>query len=165
MDWPTLSHVAPWHWWALAAVLLILEVLVPGVFLVWLGIAAAVLGLLVALLPLGVPLQLLLFGALSVVSILVGRRVLARLPHSAEADQLNRGAARLIGRTVVLTEPIRHGQGRARVGDGVWPVQGADAPAGSTVRIVAVQGTTLLVRPDGAAEALSPDRAGGSEFR
>ena len=145
MDWPSLTQLAPWHWWALGAALLIVEVLLPGVFFVWLGLAAVVMGLLALLLPLSVPVQLIVFAALSVVSIFLGRRLLARLPRSAESDSLNLGASRLIGRTVVLTEPIVNGQGRARVGDGVWPVHGPDTPAGSTVLIVAAEGTTLVV--------------------
>ena len=145
MDWPTLTHLSPWHWWVLGAALLIAEVLLPGVFFVWLGLAAVVLGLLLALLPLSVPVQLVVFAALSVLSIFLGRRLLARLPRSAESDSLNLGASRLIGRTVVLTEPILNGQGRARVGDGVWPVHGPDTPAGSTVQIVSAEGTTLTV--------------------
>ena len=145
MDWPSLTHLAPWHWWVLGAALLIVEVLFPGVFFVWLGLAAVVMGLLVTLLPITVPVQLIVFAALSVVSIFLGRRLLARLPRGSEADSLNRGASRLIGRTVVLTEPIVNGQGRARVGDGVWPVHGPESPAGSTVQIVAADGSTLLV--------------------
>ncbi|MGY2897321.1 NfeD family protein [Deinococcus sp. UYEF24] len=144
MDWPSLTHLSPWHWWVLAAVLLIVEVLLPGVFFVWLGMAAVVMGLL-TLLPISVPVQLVVFAGLSVVSIFLGRRLLARLPRSAESDTLNRGASRLIGRTVVLTEPIVNGQGRARVGDGVWLVHGPDTPAGSTVQIVAAEGAILLV--------------------
>jgi len=124
VDWPSLTHLAPWHWWALGAVLLTVEVLLPGVFFVWLGLAALLVGFLVLLLPLGVPVQLIAFALLSVVSIFLGRRVLGRLPRSAESDRLNLGASRLIGRTVVLTDAIVNGQGRARVGDGVWTVSG-----------------------------------------
>lgn len=145
MDWPSLTHLAPWHWWVLGAALLIVEVMLPGVFFVWLGLAAMMMGVLALLLPISVPVQLILFAVLSVVSIFLGRRLLARLPRSPESDHLNLGASRLIGRTVVLTEPIVNGQGRARVGDGVWPVHGPDAPAGSTVQIVAAEGTTLVV--------------------
>lgn len=147
MDWPSLTHLAPWHWWVLGATLLILEVFAPGIFFVWLGLAALVMGVLLLALPLPVAVQLLLFAALSVVSIFLGRRLLARLPHSAEADSINQGASRLIGRQVVLTDPIVNGQGRARIGDGVWVVRGPDAPAGSTVRIVGTEGTTLSVAP------------------
>jgi inner membrane protein len=145
MELPSFTHLAPWHWWVLGAALLILEVFAPGVFFVWLGLAALVVGLLLTVLPLPVAVQLLLFAALSVLSIFLGRRLLARLPRSAEADSINQGASRLIGRTVVLTEPIVNGQGRARIGDGYWTVRGPDAPAGSTVQIMAAEGTTLMV--------------------
>ncbi|WP_425145009.1 NfeD family protein [Deinococcus sp.] len=152
MDWPSFSHLAPWHWWLLGAALLIIEVLTPGIFFVWLALAALVMGLL-ALLPLGVPLQVLLYAVFSVASVLLGRRFVARLPRSAEADALGRGAARLVGRRVVLSEAVRDGRGRARVGDGYWVVRGPDAPAGSTVRIVAADGTALTVEPSEAGGA------------
>jgi inner membrane protein len=145
MDWPSFMHLAPWHWWVLGAALLILEVFAPGIFFVWLGLAALAVGVLLLALPLPVALQLLLFAALSVLSIFLGRRLLARLPHSAEADSINQGASRLIGRQVVLTEAIVNGQGRARIGDGFWTVRGPDAPAGRTVQIVAADGATLTV--------------------
>ena len=122
IDWPSLSRIAPWHWWVLGALLLILEVVAPGVFFVWLALAA-----------------------LGVASIVLGRRLLARLPHSAEADTLNQGGQRLIGRNVVLTEAIVNGQGRARVGDGTWSVRGPDVPAGTPMVIVSAEGTTLGV--------------------
>ena len=145
IDWPSLSRIAPWHWWVLGALLLILEVVAPGVFFVWLALAALVLGLLTLLLPLGVGVQLVLYATLCVASIFLGRRLLARLPHSAEADTLNQGGQRLIGRSVVLTEAIVNGQGRARVGDGTWSVHGPDVPAGTPVVIVSAEGTTLGV--------------------
>ncbi|ULH17095.1 NfeD family protein (plasmid) [Deinococcus sp. KNUC1210] len=146
MDWPSLSYLAPWHWWILGAALLILEVLTPGIFFVWLALAALVLGLIEVLLPLSVPLQLVLYAVLCVGSVWLGRRFLARLPRSAEADTLGQGAARLVGKRVVLTEAIQGGEGRARIGDGTWAVRGPDAPAGSRVVIVAAQGAVLTVQ-------------------
>ena len=145
LDWPSLTHMAPWHWGILGAALLILEVLTPGIFFVWLALAALVLGLLELLLPLSVPLQLVLYAALCLLCVWLGRRLLARLPRSAEAELLGRGAGRLVGRSVVLSEAIRNGEGRARIGDGNWAVRGPDAPAGSSVVIVATDGPTLTV--------------------
>ena len=93
MDWlPTLDRILPWHWWVLGAVLLILEVAAPGVFFVWLALAAFTLGLLVFVLPLSVPLQLLLFAALSVAAVLVGRRYVSRLALGGTAHKPWRAA-------------------------------------------------------------------------
>lgn len=148
MDWlPTLEHVRPWHWWVLGALLLILEVLAPGVFFVWLAIAAFALGLIVFVLPLGVPLQLLLFAVLCLVSVFLGRRYVSKLALGGnEGDKLNEGASRLVGRTVTVTTPIVNGLGRVRVGDSDWRATGPDTAAGKSVLIVAADGTTLIVR-------------------
>ncbi|MBZ9712739.1 NfeD family protein [Deinococcus multiflagellatus] len=148
MDWwPTLSRVAPWHWWVLGALLLMLEVAAPGVFFVWLALAAFALGLLVFVLPLPVAVQLLLFAVLSVAAVVLGRRYMARLlPDSPEAERLNQGSHRLVGQTVVVTRAIENGVGRVRVGDGEWRVTGPDTPEGARVLIVAADGATLHVR-------------------
>lgn len=149
MDWlPTLDRILPWHWWVLGAVLLILEVAAPGVFFVWLALAAFTLGLLVFVLPLSVPLQLLLFAALSVAAVLVGRRYVSRLAlGGTEGDSLNTGAHRLVGRTVTVTAAIHNGVGRVRVGDSDWRATGPDLPAGSAVVVTGADGTTLRVQP------------------
>ncbi|WP_019585975.1 NfeD family protein [Deinococcus apachensis] len=148
MDWlPSLERVQSWHWWVLGALLLILEVLAPGVFFVWLALAALVLGLIVFVLPLPVTVQLLLFAALSVAAVLLGRRYVSRLPASGnEGRALNAGAHRLVGRTVLVTSPIVNGVGRVRAGDSDWRATGPDTPAGASVLVVGAEGTTLRVR-------------------
>ncbi|ACO45587.1 NfeD family protein [Deinococcus deserti] len=148
MDWlPTLERIQSWHWWVLGALLLILEVFAPGVFFVWLAMAAFMLGLLVFVLPLPVTLQLLLFALLSVVAVLIGRRYVNRLILGGdEGESMNRGASRLVGRTVVVTSAIRNGVGRVRVGDSDWRATGPDVPEGANVLIVSAEGTTLHVR-------------------
>lgn len=148
MDWlPTLERIQSWHWWVLGALLLILEVFAPGVFFVWLAMAAFMLGLLVFVLPLPVTLQLLLFALLSVVAVLIGRRYVNHLILGGdEGETMNRGASRLVGRTVVVTAAIRNGVGRVRVGDSDWRATGPDVPEGANVLIVSAEGTTLHVR-------------------
>jgi membrane protein implicated in regulation of membrane protease activity len=58
---------------------------------------------------------------------------------------LNDRAARLIGETVLVVEPIIGGEGRVKVGDGVWTARGPDSAAGVRVRIASVQGAVLHV--------------------
>src|SRR6185312_15010415 len=97
-------------WWILALLLIAGELLLPGYFLLWIGIAAAAMGVVLWVVP--------TLGML----------------------------AQAIGQRYELIEPIINGRGKARVGDGQWLVSGPDLPAGSTVEVVAVQGTTLKVR-------------------
>lgn len=137
------------HWlWLLAAVLLgIAELMVPGVFLIWIAAAAAGTGLLTLLFGVGVAAQLLLFALLSMASVYSGRRWYAANPVATSDPLLNNRAARLIGRTVAVATPIAHGEGRVTVGDSVWNCRGPDCEAGTAVRIIGAQGTCLLVEP------------------
>lgn len=147
-DWlPSLARIAPWHWWILGALLLLLELWLPGVLFVYLAVAAFAVGLLVFVLPLPVGAQLLLFALLGVLSVYLGRRFVGRLQQSPDPDAafLNRRGASWVGREVVVAEPIRQGFGRVHVADSVWRARGPDAPAGSVVRVVGVDGTTLVV--------------------
>lgn len=135
--------------WLIGAVLLgIAELVVPGVFLVFLAVAAAMTAALTYALPdLPVVAQLLSFGGWSVVAVLVGRRLYNRLPVPTTDPLLNDRAARMIGEVVRVTQAIEDGRGRVRIGDGEWPVHGPDAPAGARVRITGSDAGVLTVAP------------------
>jgi hypothetical protein len=135
------------HWWwlILAAVLGILEIVLPGVFLIWLAIAAAITGIAVAMFDIAFGYQIALFTALAFVSVYSGRRVYARNPVPSSDPKLNDRTARLIGRTVTVESAIQNGEGRVRIGDSVWNARGPDAPAGSQVVVVAADGSCLSV--------------------
>ena len=135
-------------WWLIAAVALgILELLAPGFFLVWMGAAAAITGVVVALVPMPLAWQLGLFVLLAFAAVFAGRLYYARNPVPSGDPKLNVRAARLIGQTVTVEAAIENGQGRVRVGDGVWNARGPDAPAGASVVIVSADGTCLTVEP------------------
>jgi membrane protein implicated in regulation of membrane protease activity len=138
-------------WWLLTLVLIGAELVAPGFFLLWIGIAAAAMGLILTFLP---PLSLLgeatLFAVLALISCLVYWRFVRRVQSEpSEQPLLNRRAEQHIGRRYVLDTAIVNGQGKARVGDSMWLVAGPDLPAGTTVEVEAVDGTTLQVRPAG----------------
>lgn len=135
------------HWWWLifAALLGIGEVLLPGVFLIWVAIAAAVTGLVALALPLSVPLQFLLFAALCVVAVWGGRRWYVSNPVDSQDPLLNDRTARLIGEIVTVVEDIDNGRGRVKVGDSVWLCHGPNAPAGTRVRVVGADASVLRV--------------------
>lgn len=141
---------AHYLWWVLALLLIAGEVLLPGYFMLWIGIAAAVMGVIVFVVPaLGVLVQAPLFAALAFVSCFVYWRFLrSRLERDVapEAAGLNRRGARMLGQRYVLSERIVNGRGKAHVGDGQWLVEGPDLPAGAEVEVIAVEGTTLKVR-------------------
>jgi len=142
------TELGPWSWWIVGLVFLGLEILVPGVFLLWIGLAAIVVGALSFLLwgtdIWGWQLQLVVFAVLSIAFALVGRRISGA---NMESDQpmLNRRVEGLVGRTATLEEAIANGKGRIRLDDTTWIVQGPDMPAGAQVRITTAQAGGLTV--------------------
>lgn len=144
--WELSTH---YLWWILALLLIAGELLLPGYFLLWIGLAAAAMGVVLWVDPtLGLLAQATLFGVLAF-AFCVGyaRWLRPRLERRVSGgERLNRRAEQLIGQRYQLIEPIVNGRGKARVGDGQWLVSGPDLPLGSTVEVVAVDGTTLQVR-------------------
>jgi membrane protein implicated in regulation of membrane protease activity len=137
-----------WHWWILALVLTIAEALLPGTFLLWMGIAAFLLGLLLWTVPtLSLETQLALFAVLSLVSIAGWRLWQRRHPDQSDQSTLNRRGEQYVGRVFVLEAPIENGFGKVRAGDSLWRVTGKDAAAGTRVRVTGVDGVVLVVEP------------------
>ncbi|HET9509800.1 MAG TPA: NfeD family protein [Sphingomonas sp.] len=124
------------------------ELIAPGVFLVFLAFAAAVVGVFLLLFP-DLPLwaQFLAFTAWSVIAVLIGRRWYADNRPESTDPLLNDRVARLLGEVVTVTKAIDGGRGRVRVGDGEWIASGPDAPAGTRVRVMGVRDTALIVEP------------------
>ncbi len=143
------GDLGPWSWWILGLALLAAELAAPGVFLIWIGAAAIVLGALSLLLWdvafWSWQLQLLLFAFLSIGFALAGRRFYAARKDTSDEPLLNRRSESLVGRTSTLHEPIAEGRGRIRLDDTWWPVMGPDLPAGTRVKVVAASGRDLVV--------------------
>lgn len=142
------AELGPWSWWVIGLILLAAEMIVPGFFLVWIGLAALAVGVLSLLLwDAGFwvwEVQLILFAAFAVVTTFVGRKLTLR--HDATDEPfLNQRGASLVGRTATLAEPIREGRGRIRLDDTIWQVMGPDLPVGTRVKVVASNGRDLTV--------------------
>jgi membrane protein implicated in regulation of membrane protease activity len=140
-----MSHLTHWHWWIFAVILLVLEVLTPGTFFLWMGVSAVMVGLLALLLPIGWELQVFFFAILSVLSIVIGRHYLKLRPIESDRPNLNRRGQQYVGRTFTLAEPIVHGYGKIRVDDSTWKIEGGDAAEGSQIRVIGVDGVVLKV--------------------
>lgn len=134
-----------WSWWVLGLVLLAVEILLPGFFFLWFGIAAILIGVSALLIDWPWQMQVVGFLVLSVVSALLARRFIGNRGGETADTHLNIRASRLEGRTFVLAEPIVEGRGRVKIDDGVWQVRGPDAPAGARVRVTGADGTVLTV--------------------
>ena len=148
-----------WMWWILGIVLLIGEIAAPGVFFLWVAIASGITGIVVWLAPAMSPeWQGLLFAVLAVVSTVIGRRWFRDLGDEGRPGvTLNTGGGRHVGRIVPVTQAIRMGKGRVRLGDTEWLAEGPDAPEGAEVRIVGADGPVLVVEP------VAPAADGGSK--
>ena len=140
--------VSHYGWWLLALILVAVEMMVPGFFMLWIGIAAAALGLIGLFLPdLSFLTEAVLFVLLALISCYCYWRFVRRIADGpSDQPLLNRRAEQYIGRRYVLAGAIVNGHGKARVGDGLWLVEGPELPAGAAVEVIAVDGSTLKVR-------------------
>ncbi len=138
--------MAFWHWLILAAIFAAVEIVAPGVFFIWLGVAAAITGFMVFFLSaIGWEAQGIVFAILAFLSVASGRRFQRFIQPDLPATNLNRRSAQLIGRFAVLTEPIQNGRGNAKIDDTIWRVEGEDMPAGTKVKITDADGPILKV--------------------
>ncbi|HEV7255035.1 MAG TPA: NfeD family protein [Mesorhizobium sp.] len=143
------ADLGPWTWVLLGLVLLALEIVVPGVYLVWIGAAAILTGA-VSWQLWGFEFwtwhwQALAFLALALAAVWAGRKFFSDTDVVSDQPLLNRRGEQLIGATAVLAEPISEGNGRIRLGDTIWRVRGPDLPAGARVRVTGVEDTRLVV--------------------
>jgi hypothetical protein len=137
-----------WYWWALAAVLLVFEILMPGVVFLFIAVGAAVSGLVMLVASdSSLEFQLAVFAIVSVGSAVALRPYLKHLQNKTAEPTLNARGEALVGQVFVLDQPILAGHGRIKLGDGSWIVTGPDMVAGAKVRVAAVRGTELKVEP------------------
>lgn len=136
-----------WFWLSLGFVLGAIEMIAPGFFLMWLGLAAIIVGVLTWALPISLPLQVALFAILSVLTVYAGKKFLKDNPIESDDPNLNNRGARLTGEIVTVVEAIADGRGRVKVGDTEWNARGTDAAAGARVRVTGADGAVLLVEP------------------
>lgn len=138
-------------WWLLALVLIGAEMIAPGYFMLWIGLAAGIMGIVMLVVPtLPAISQAVVFAALAIATCTIYWRLIRPLAeHRNDQPLLNRRGEKLVGQRFVLVEPIVNGRGKVRVGDGSWLAEGPDLPAGCEIEVVAVNGTALRVRAIG----------------
>ena len=135
-------------WAVLALILIGLETMAPGILLLWLGFAAVGVFAVMALgFNLSVLSQTLLFVVLSFISVGIYFRYFRKAGQKSDQPLLNRKQDQLIGKHINLETAIINGDGRVKIGDAFWQVQGPDMPQGALVRVIAVDGGVLRVLP------------------
>jgi membrane protein implicated in regulation of membrane protease activity len=129
----------PYYVWLIAGLALCAaETQVPGASLIWIGMAALIIGANEFFAPTSLPFQLLSFAALAAVLALIGRRAYGSIDRVGPSLPASRAHA-LIGREFFLDDAIARGFGTIRVDDSVWRVAGEDMPSGTKVRVVAIE--------------------------
>ncbi len=138
-----------WHWWIFGLLLLGLELMVPGSFFLWMGVAAGIIGLILLVYPdFAWQSQILTFAVVSIVAVAGWRYWLRKHPIETEDATLNVRGARYQGRVLTLSEPLVNGVGKVNVDDSIWRVSTGDAtslPEGARIRVTGVDGATLVV--------------------
>lgn len=142
-----LSGHSQWLWAALGVLLVAGEVFVPGITLMWFGIAALVVALVDFLFPLGLFGELILFAILAGAGVFAHFKLQLGMKAQREPSEVNKGGAGYVGLVLVVAESIKDGRGSVKLGDSVWGARGADVPAGGKVRVTGIDGATLLVEP------------------
>lgn len=137
-----------WYWFVFAAILGTIEILAPGIFFLWLALAALLTGFVALLAPqIGMAGQLVSFSALSVILVFVAYKYIKTNPIASDQPMLNNRLAQYVGKTYVLETAIENGVGRVKIGDSSWRVEGPALPAGASVRVVSVDNDALKVEP------------------
>jgi membrane protein implicated in regulation of membrane protease activity len=140
-----LPFLGGWTWWVIAGILLLVELLLPGVFLMWLGLAAAIIGVIDLFADLSWQVEIAAFAVLSVLLVLFVRPRVASTQR--EPSNLNQRMYDYVGRSYVLHDAIVNGRGKVRIDDTLWVVTGTDRDKGEWVKVKGVEGTRLIVEP------------------
>jgi len=134
-----------WIWWVIAGVLLLAELTLPGIFFMWLALAAAMVGIIDLFADLSWQIEIAAFAAFAVMLVLLVRpRVHFR---EGEASNLNQRMLDYVGRSYVLDEAIVNGRGKVRIDDTLWVVTGSDRGKGEWIKVKTIDGTRLVVEP------------------
>lgn len=146
-----LEQLGVWNWFLLGIVLLCIELVAPGTFMLWFGVAALAVGVLSLLVDWSWQLQVVAFGVLAILSVGLSRQLMRSRHAKSDTPFLNQRAEAIVGRGFVLDEPIVNGRGRLSVDDTIWRVEGPDLPAGTPVTVLGASGSLLRVeKADGA---------------
>lgn len=141
------SSLGNWTWWIVAAVLFVLELMMPGVFFLWLGLSAMVVGVIVLVVDIPWQGQIAAFAVLSIIALIVSRYFFAARKVVTDQPNLNKRMYNYVGQRFVLETPITNGTGSIRIDDTIWTVRGNDADVGAWIRITDVEGPNFLVEP------------------
>lgn len=137
-----------WLWFIVALVLFLFELLLPGFFLIWFGVAALIVGLVSWVVPIAWQFQIMLMGVTVLALLFIAKRYRKDLlPDSQQERRLHRRGTQYLGKVYVLDKDTRNRIGRIHIGDGSWKVQtDEDYPADTRVRLEEIKGNTFIAK-------------------
>jgi membrane protein implicated in regulation of membrane protease activity len=144
------NAMAAWHWWALGAILIALEIASTTSYLLWPGFAALLVGFLKFLMPgLSGEVCAILFAVLAVGSTLAWKR--SPWGHAPRATHalLNERTRSYIGRMGRAADDFHGEQGAILLDDTRWSAVTQDGSMplkGEMLQVAAVDGAVLKVR-------------------
>lgn len=138
--------------WVIAGLILsVLELLVPGVYLIWFGFAAFLMSAVAYFAPqMLITTQLIWFALFSAVFALGGfftyRYIFTKIKEPEEYKNLNDTAEQFVGRTVTVAEDCVDNQTKVKIGDTFWLAY-CEKPIkkGESAKVVAVKDSLILV--------------------
>jgi membrane protein implicated in regulation of membrane protease activity len=143
----TIISFGVWNWFIAGGILLAIEVIAPGTFMLWLGLSALAVGVISLAVDWPWQAQFVAFAIFAIASIPIWRRVGRKVEPPVDQPFLNRRSEGFVGQVFTLDKPIVNGNGTVRIGDTLWRVTGPDAPAGHRVKVTRADGPTLVVEP------------------
>ncbi len=145
-----IDQMTYWHWFALGSILLIIEIITPTFYFLWIGIAAVTVGVIKVFVPeLSWQIAIAVFGVMSVASTVIWAAFNRRGKSTDAASGLNKRAHGYTGRRAVVAEGFRSGRGPILLDDTRWQAisdDGADLAPGSAVEITGSDGAILRVK-------------------
>ena len=142
-----LVSLGHWNWFIAGAIFLLLEILAPGTFMLWLGLSSLLVGVISLAVEWPWQFQLVAFAVFALASIPLWRRIAHRVEKPGDQPFLNRRADAFVGRVFTLEKPIVSGSGTVRIDDTIWRLTGPDCPGGARVKVVRADAATLVVEP------------------
>jgi membrane protein implicated in regulation of membrane protease activity len=139
-------NIVFWNWWGLALILLVIELLAPGFFFLWMAASAFITGCLLLLIPvIGTELQVLTFSILSIIAISAWKLYGKKHPVATDHPLLNKRGDQYIGRVFSLYKAIENGEGKIKVDDSIWKVHGQDCNINTKVKVIGINGAIFDV--------------------
>ncbi len=137
-----------WFWLSAGLILMVLEIVTPGIFFLWIGIGAFITGI-IAMVFQGSDPAIFggIFAILSFISVLAGKKVMEN-PKNEKDNGLNNRTANYIGQVYQAKEDFVNGRGQILIADSLWQAScNEKVLEKDSVKVIGASGVILEVSP------------------